>query len=95
MIHNYQYNTVLKHVLALIILGSYAIFASCGGDESSDADEQMSPNENGNDPDGGMNPEPPDGNGNDPNGGMDPEPMLLPGLPKDIAGYNQWLKLNA
>ena len=81
MKYNCQHNTIFSYALVLIVLGMCTFFVSC--DEKVTLDL--------------VDPEPSEGTTDDTTEEMMPvQPVaLLPGLPADIAGYNQWLKLNA
>ena len=81
MKYHSQQNTILRYVLILVVLSMCTLFVSC--DEKVTLDL--------------VDPVPPDETVDDSGDGMMPvEPVaLMPGLPADIAGYNQWLKLNA
>ena len=76
-----EYNTVSKYMFVFAVLSVCTIFVSC--DEKVTLDL--------------MDPVPPEETVGDTTEEMMPvEPVaLMPGLPADIAGYNQWLKLNA
>lgn len=76
-----QYNTISKYVLVFAVLSVFTFLVSC--DEKVTLDL--------------MDPVPPEETVGAPTEDMMPvEPIaLMPGLPADIAGYNQWLKLNA
>jgi len=76
-----QYNTISKYVRVFAVLSVFTFLVSC--DEKVTLDL--------------MDPVPPEETVGAPTDDMMPvEPIaLMPGLPADIAGYNQWLKLNA
>ena len=75
-----QHNTILRHVLVLIVLSICALLVSC--------DEKVTLEL--------VDPVPPEETVDDPAEETVPvEPIALPGLPADVTGYNQWLKLNA
>ena len=75
-----QHNTILRHVLVLIGLSICALLVSC--------DEKITLEL--------VDPVPPEETVDDPAEETVPvEPIALPGLPADVTGYNQWLKLNA
>ena len=75
-----QHNTILRHVLVLIVLSMCTLFVSCDEKVTLDLVDPMPPEETVDDPAEETVPV---------------EPIALPGLPADITGYNQWLKLNA
>ena len=75
-----KYNTILRHVLVLIVLSICALLVSCDEKVTLDLVDPMPPEETVDDPDEETVPV---------------EPIALPGLPADVTGYNQWLKLNA
>ena len=80
MIYHCQRNTMLKYVLVLCVLSICTILVSC--------DEKVTLEL--------VDPQPPEETVVDPGEEMMPvEAIALPGLPADITGYNQWLKLNA
>ncbi len=76
-----QHNTFFRHMLVFVVLSMCTLFVSC--DEKVTLDL--------------VDPEPMEDTVDDSGEEMMPvEPVaLMPGLPADIAGYNQWLKLNA
>ena len=75
-----QHNTILRHGLVLIVLSICALLVSC--------DEKVTLEL--------VDPVPPEETVDDPAEETVPvEPIALPGLPADVTGYNQWLKLNA
>ena len=75
-----KHNTILRHVLVLIVLSICALLVSC--------DEKVTLEL--------VDPVPPEETVDDPAEETVPvEPIALPGLPADVTGYNQWLKLNA
>ena len=76
-----QYNTVSNYMFVFAVLSVCTFLVSC--DEKVTLDL--------------MDPVPPEETVGDTSEEMMPvEPVaLMPGLPADIAGYNQWLKLNA
>ena len=75
-----QHNTILRYVLTLIVLSMCTLFVSCDEKVTLDLVDPVPPEETVDDPAEEM---------------MQVEPIALPGLPADITGYNQWLKLNA
>ena len=75
-----QHNTILRHVLVLIVLSICALLVSCDEKITLDLVDPMPPEETVDDPAEETVPV---------------EPIALPGLPADVTGYNQWLKLNA
>ena len=80
MKYTHQHNTVSRYVLVFVVLSICTILVSC--------DEKVTLEL--------VDPEPPEETVVDPDEEMMPvEAIALPGLPADITGYNQWLKLNA
>ena len=80
MTYQNRKDTVLRHALVLIVLSICTLLVSC--------DEKVTL--------GLVHPVPPEETVDDPIEEMMPvEPIALPGLPADVTGYNQWLKLNA
>lgn len=81
MKYHCQHNTMLRYVLVLFVLSICTLLISC--DEKVTLDL--------------VDPEPAGETVVNPGEEMMPvQPVaLMPGLPADIAGYNQWLKLNA
>ena len=75
-----QHNTILRHVLVLIGLSICALLVSCDEKITLDLVDPVPPEETVDDPAEETVPV---------------EPIALPGLPADVTGYNQWLKLNA
>ena len=75
-----KHNTILRHVLVLIVLSICALLVSCDEKVTLELVDPVLPEETVDDPAEEM---------------MPVEPIALPGLPADITGYNQWLKLNA
>lgn len=76
----HQHSTMLRYVLVFVVLSICTILVSC--------DEKVTLEL--------VDPEPPEETVVDPGEEMMPvEAIALPGLPADITGYNQWLKLNA
>ena len=80
MKYHCKYNTILRHVLVLIVLSICALLVSCDEKVTLDLVDPTPPEEEVDDSVEEM---------------MPVEPIALPGLPVDITGYNQWLKLNA
>lgn len=80
MKYHCQHNTMLRYVLVLFVLSICTLLISC--DEKVTLDL--------------VDPEPAGETVVNPGEEMMPvQPIALPGLPADITGYNQWLKLNA
>ncbi|MDE0299786.1 MAG: cytochrome P460 family protein [Candidatus Poribacteria bacterium] len=80
MKYQHTYNTISRCVLIFAVLSICIILASC--DEKITLDL--------------VEPEPTKDTTDNTTGEMMPvQPIALPGLPADITGYNQWLKLNA
>ena len=75
-----QHDTILRHVLVVVVLSICALLVSCDEKVTLDLVDPAPPEETVDDPAEEM---------------MPVEPIALPGLPADITGYNQWLKLNA
>ena len=80
MKYTHQYNTVSSYVLVFAVLSVCALLASCDEKVTLDLVDPESPEESADDTTEEM---------------MPVQPIALPGLPADITGYNQWLKLNA
>ena len=80
MKYTHQYNTVSSYVLVFAVLSVCALLASCDEKVTLDLVDPESPEESAGDTTEEM---------------MPVQPIALPGLPADITGYNQWLKLNA
>ena len=80
MKYHCQHNAMLRYVLVLFVLSICTLLISC--------DEKVTLEL--------VDPEPPGGTVvNSGEEVMPVQPIALPGLPADITGYNQWLKLNA
>jgi hypothetical protein len=75
-----KHNTILRHGLVLIGLSICALLVSCDEKITLDLVDPVPPEETVDDPAEETVPV---------------EPIALPGLPADVTGYNQWLKLNA
>ena len=80
MKYKHQYNTDSKCVLVFAVLSVCTLLASCDEKVTLDLVDPESPEEITDDTTEEM---------------MPVQPIALPGLPADITGYNQWLKLNA
>lgn len=80
MKYQHQNNTVSKYVLGFAVLSVCTLLVSCEEKVTLDMIDPVPSEEAVGDPVDGMMP-------------MEPV-ALMPGLPADIAGYNQWLKLN-
>ena len=80
MKYEHQHNTVSKCVLVFAVLSVCTLLASCDEKVTLDLVDPESPEEITDDTTEEM---------------MSVQPIALPGLPADITGYNQWLKLNA
>ena len=80
MKYKHQYNTDSKCVLVFAVLSVCTLLASCDEKVTLDLVDPESPEEITDDTTEEL---------------MPVQPIALPGLPADITGYNQWLKLNA